>query len=255
VRQVYETVRPGVRLGGLGDGPETAGRCGFFWLGGFRSDMTGTKAEAVAALARGAGRHCLRFDYSGHGASGGDFLAGTITLWLEEALRMFRAHAPGPRVVIGSSMGGWLAALMLRALGTEAERVRGLVLVAPAHDFTETLMWPRMSPMERGVLMTEGVWMRPSEYGEPIPVTAKLIEDGRHHLLLGKPFPVACPVRILQGDADSDVPWSHAKRVFDDFVGEDIVMTLVKGGDHRLSEPHHLELLNAVALDLAQRAR
>ena len=255
MRQVYETVRPGVRLGGLSDGPETAGRCGFFWLGGFRSDMTGSKAEAVAALARESGRPCLRFDCSGHGASGGDFRDGTISLWLMEALRMFRAHAPGPRVVIGSSMGGWLAALMLRALGPEAERVRGLVLVAPAHDFTEALMWPRMSPEERRVLMNEGVWMRPSEYGESIPITRALIEDGRDHLLLGKPFEVSCPVRILQGDADADVPWTHAKRVFDDLQGEDVSCTLVKGGDHRLSEPRQLDLLRQVAGDLAARGR
>ena len=250
----YETVRPGVRLAYLKDepAPGLAG-CGFFWLGGFRSDMTGSKAETLSALARATGRPCLRFDYSGHGASDGRFEDGTISLWLAEALHMFRSHAPGPRVVIGSSMGGWLAALLLRALGAEAARVQGLILVAPAHDFTGALMWDEFPPGVRTEIMATGQWLRPSAYGAPYPITRALIEDGRHHLLLGRPFPVSCPVRILQGDADPDVPWTHAKRAFDDLSGGDVSLTLIKGGDHRLSEPAHLELLRRMALELALR--
>ena len=252
----YETVRPGLRLAYLKDGPAPdPDTCGFFWLGGFRSDMTGSKAETLAALARETGRPCLRFDYSGHGASDGRFEEGTISLWLAEALHMFRTHAPGPQVVIGSSMGGWLAALLLRALGAEAARVRGLILIAPAHDFTGTLMWDQFSSEVQAQIMGSGQWLRPSAYGAPYPITRTLIEDGARHLLLGRPLLVSCPVRIVQGDADPDVPWTHAKRVFDDITGDDVSFTLIKGGDHRLSEPRHLDLLRRVAAELAGRGR
>jgi pimeloyl-ACP methyl ester carboxylesterase len=249
---LYEEVRPGVRLACRQDGPAGAdGAAGLFWLGGFMSDMTGTKAEALAAT----GLPLLRFDYSGHGASGGSVADGTISLWLEEALHMFRRRAPGRRIVVGSSMGGWLAALLIKALGPEAERVAGLVLIAPAFDMTQALMWNEMPDNVRETLLSEGVWHRPSAYGAPYPITRRLIEDGRKHLLLGAPLAVDCPVRVLQGDADPDVPWRHAKKAFDCIAAEDSRFILVKGGDHRLSAPRELELLTQTVLDLAGRVR
>lgn len=248
----FDEVRPGVRLAWQKDGGDR--HPGIVWLGGFMSDMTGTKAEAVAELARRTGRACLRFDYSGHGASGGTFTDGTISLWLAEALHMVRTHAPGDVILVGSSMGGWLAALLYRAMVEEASRIKGLVLIAPAHDMTEALMWESFTPDQRQEIATRGVYHRPSDYGDPYPITRRLIEDGRRHLLLGGPFPVACPVRILQGTADEDVPWSHAQRIFSLLAGEDIRMVLVKDGDHRLSRPGDLDLLRRTVLELAERA-
>jgi pimeloyl-ACP methyl ester carboxylesterase len=248
---LYEVVRPGVRLAFRHDGPpDDGGKTGLFWLGGFMSDMTGTKAEALAET----GLPLLRFDYSGHGASDGAFTDGTISLWLSEALHMFRRHTKGPRIVIGSSMGGWLAALMLRALGEEAKRVSGLILIAPAFDMTEVLMWNEFTADTRAQLMRDGVWYRPSAYGTPYPITRSLVEDGRKHLLLDGQMTVPCPVRILQGDADVDVPWTHAKKVYDCITGDDVRFTLVKGGDHRLSGPRELALLKATTLELAGQA-
>lgn len=247
-----EEIRPGVRLAYRQDGPAADdGAAGLFWLGGFMSDMTGTKAQALAET----GRPLLRFDYSGHGASGGNFTDGSISLWLAEALHMFRRHAPGSRVIVGSSMGGWLAALLYRALGAEAQRVAGLVLIAPAFDMTQALMWDAMPADARETLRRDGVWHRPSAHGAPYPITRGLIEDGRQHVLLHQRLAVGCPVRILQGDADADVPWRHAKKVFDVIDGDDVRLALVKGGDHRLSAPRDLDLLKATALELAGRVR
>ncbi|CAN5565287.1 alpha/beta hydrolase [soil metagenome] len=227
-------------------------RCGCFWLGGFRSDMTGTKAEAVAAFAEASGRTCLRFDYSGHGQSGGDFERATMSGWLAQSLHMLRTHMRGPCIVAGSSMGGWLAMLLLRALGSEADRIKGLVLLAPAADMTERLMWDAFPPPVRETILTEGVWYRPSAYGDgPYPITRALIEDGRKHLLLDKAFPVSCPVRILHGDADADVPWQHGLEIHNAIAGEDVRFTLIKGGDHRLSSPRDLDLLTRTIGELA----
>jgi pimeloyl-ACP methyl ester carboxylesterase len=249
---LYEEVRPGVRLAFRQDGSAEDGTAtGLFWLGGFMSDMTGTKAEALAET----GLPLLRFDYSGHGASGGKFSDGTISLWLAEALHMFRRHTTGPRIVVGSSMGGWMAALMLRALGEEARRVAGLVLIAPAFDMTEALMWEEFSPEVRAAITRDGVWHRPSAYGSPYPIARALIEDGRKHLLLGGKLAVACPVRVLQGDTDPDVPWPHGKKVYDCIDGDDVRFILVKGGDHRLSTPRDLALLKATVLEVAGQAR
>jgi pimeloyl-ACP methyl ester carboxylesterase len=252
----FDDAVPGLQLAWREDGPADDGHTtGFLWLGGFMSDMAGTKAEALAAFAEAEGRPCLRFDYSGHGQSGGAFADGTISRWLAEALHMFRSHTKGPRVIVGSSMGAWLAALLLRALPPEeAARAKGLVLVAPAHDFTETLMWNTFSRKARAAILSEGVWMRPSAYGGPYPITRGLIEDGRKHLLLGKPFEALCPVHILQGDADADVPWYHAMEVYGGIKGEDARFTLVKGGDHRLSSPSDLALLRSVLQEMAGRA-
>jgi len=243
-----------------------AGACpGLFWLGGFKSDMTGTKAAALADWAKAAQRACVRFDYSGHGESGGAFTDGTIGRWLDESLAVFDAYCRGPQVVIGSSMGGWLALLMIRALrrrrlpspppqagdgrvGPPAS-VAGLVLIAPAVDFTEELMWKRLTPDIKRELELNGVWARPSPYSpEPYLVTRQLIEEGRNHLLLGGMIETGCPVRILQGVKDPDVPWQHAKALVARLASDDVVLTLIKDGDHRLSRPEDIErLIRAVA--------
>jgi pimeloyl-ACP methyl ester carboxylesterase len=235
---------------------------GLFWLSGYKSDMKGTKAAALARWAEEAQRACVRFDYSGHGESGGLFTDGTIGGWLADSLEVFDACARGPQILIGSSMGGWLALLIVRALrwrpppfpppqaGKDKERapatVVGLVLVAPAVDFTEELMWKRFTPEIKHELAEKGVWARPSEYApEPYLVTRQLIEEGRNHLLLGGMIETGCPVRILQGVEDPDVPWRHAVELVSRLASDDVVLTLVKDGDHRLSRPEDIERMIA----------
>jgi pimeloyl-ACP methyl ester carboxylesterase len=224
---------------------------GLFWLGGFKSDMKGTKAEALDRWAEKEGRACLRFDYSGHGESGGVFTDGTIGRWLEESLAVYLHFAKGPQVLIGSSMGGWLALLLARALSQRgvAAPIAGMVLIAPAVDFTEELMWKRFSPDIQRQIEQTGSYARPSQYSqEPYLITRNLIEEGRNHLLLGGMIETGCPVRILQGVADPDVPWQHAVDLTARFARDDVVLTLVKDGDHRLSRPEDIErLLAAVA--------
>jgi pimeloyl-ACP methyl ester carboxylesterase len=221
---------------------------GLFWLGGFKSDMKGTKAEALDRWAAAEGRDCLRFDYSGHGGSGGDFMDGTIGGWLEESVAVYRQFAKGPQVVVGSSMGGWLALLLARRLGEikGAAPIAGMVLIAPAVDFTEELMWKQFPDAIRREIEMKGVWMRPSEYGEDsYPITKRLIEDGRKHLMLDGLIETGCPVHILQGVKDPDVPWRHAVELVSRFARDDVVLTLVKDGDHRLSRPEDIERLIA----------
>ena len=229
---------------------------GLFWLSGYKSDMKGTKAAAVAQWAAGRGRACVRFDYSGHGESSGRFTDGTIGRWLADSLVAFEACCRGPQILVGSSMGAWLALLLVRALrqrdpaGAPAlATVGGLVLIAPAIDFTEELMWKRFTPAIKRELAEQGVWQRPSAYSpEPYPVTRQLIEEGRNHLLLGAMIETGCPVRILQGVEDPDVPWQHAIALTSRLACDDVVLTLVKDGDHRLSRPEDIErLLGAVA--------
>jgi pimeloyl-ACP methyl ester carboxylesterase len=226
---------------------------GLFWLSGYKSDMNGTKAVALARWAEHAGRAIVRFDYSGHGESGGVFTDGTIGRWLADTLAVFDACCRGPQILIGSSMGGWLALLMVRALRqrqqTGPASVAGLVLVAPAVDFTEELMWKRFTPAIKRELKDKGLWARPSEYSsEPYLVTRRLIEEGRNHLLLGGMIETGCPVRILQGVVDPDVPWRHAVELVSRLASDDVVLTLVKDGDHRLSRPEDIErLIRAVA--------
>ena len=226
---------------------------GLFWLSGYKSDMKGTKAAALARWAEDAGRAIVRFDYSGHGESGGVFTEGTIGRWLADALAVFEARCRGPQILIGSSMGGWLALLMVRALRQRQQigpaSVAGLVLIAPAVDFTEELMWKRFPPAIRRELEETGVWARPSDYSpEPYLVTRQLIEEGRNHLLLGGMIETGCPVRILQGVEDPDVPWRHAVELVSRLASDDVVLTLVKDGDHRLSRPEDIErLIRAVA--------
>ncbi|MGB6350919.1 MAG: alpha/beta hydrolase [Pseudolabrys sp.] len=219
---------------------------GLFWLGGFKSDMNGTKAEALDRWAENAGRACVRFDYSGHGESGGDFTEGTIGRWLEESLAVYTRFGQGPQIVVGSSMGGWLALLLARALAAQkdAAPIAGMVLIAPAVDFTEELMWKEFSDATRREIEQKGFWMRPSAYGEePYPITHRLIEDGRKHLLLGGLIETRCPVHILQGVQDPDVPWRHAVELVSRFSRDDVVLTLIKDGDHRLSRLEDIEHL------------
>ena len=218
---------------------------GLFWLGGFNSDMRGTKALALDDWAADHGRACVRFDYSGHGESGGAFIDGTIGRWLEESIAVFEQFCRGPQVVIGSSMGGWMALLLARALAKrEASQasLAGLVLIAPAPDFTEQLMWNGFSEEIREEIRTKGVWMRPSEYGDATryPITRALIEEGRNHLLLGSAIEVGCPVRILQGAQDPDVPWQHAFALAHRLPADDVVLTMIQDGDHRLSRPQDI---------------
>src|SRR5579871_6670825 len=226
---------------------------GLFWLGGFKSDMRGTKAAALAGFAAARGRGLVRFDYSGHGESAGAFADGTIGRWLEESVAVFTAFCRGPQVVIGSSMGGWLALLLareLRRLKNPPASIAGMVLIAPAVDFTEVLMWSNFSPAVRQEIETKGAWLRPSQYGDgPYPITRALIEDGRRHLLLGGLIETGCPVRILQGVEDPDVPWGHAVELVSRLAQDDVVLTLVKDGDHRLSRPEDIERLLAVVAE------
>jgi pimeloyl-ACP methyl ester carboxylesterase len=214
--------------------------------------MQGGKAVALDGWAKDHGRAVVRFDYSGHGESGGDFVDGTIGQWLEDSLAAFDAACQGPQVVIGSSMGGWMALLLARALARRGKvgraTLKGLVLIAPAPDFTEELMWKGFSPEIRVEIEATGQWLRPSEYGEPYPITRQLIEEGRNHLLLGSAIDVGCPVRILQGRQDPDVPWQHAFRLAERLPSEDVVLTMIQDGDHRLSRPQDIaRLLSAVA--------
>jgi len=227
---------------------------GLFWLGGFKSDMKGTKAAALDDWAGKEGRACLRFDYSGHGESGGDFAEGTIGRWLEEAVAVYRQFTKGPQLVIGSSMGGWLALLLARELRQAKGEapIAGMLLIAPAVDFTEELMWKRFSDAVRKEIEEKGQWLRPSAYSEaPYPITRKLIEEGRRHLLLGGLIETGCPVHILQGVQDPDVPWRHAQDLVARFAGDDVVLTLIKDGDHRLSRPQDIERLIAAVKEFS----
>ena len=226
--------------------PPQSQKPGIVWMGGFKSDMASTKASALDAFCSQSGRGFLRFDYSGHGISGGAFEDGTISRWLEESLAVFRARTEGPQIVIGSSMGGWLALLLARALekSGESARLAGLVLIAPAVDFTEALLWAHASPEARRAIEVDGVWRRPSEYADdPIVFTRGLIEDGRRNLLLGGMIRAHAPVRILQGMKDPDVPYTHALRLVEHMPSDPVTLTLVRDGDHRLSRPEDLVLL------------
>ena len=226
---------------------------GVFWLSGFNSDMRGTKAQALDVWAFERGRACVRFDYSGHGESGGAFIDGTIGRWLEESLAVFDRFCSGPQIVVGSSMGGWLALLLAQEVArrkASGPQLAGLVLIAPAPDVTEELMWKGLSPAVRRQIETSGQWLRPSQYGDPTPITRALIEDGRKHLVLGSSIQVGCPVRILQGAQDPDVPWQHAFELTSRLPSDDVVLTLIQDGDHRLSRPQDVARLIAAVAEL-----
>ncbi|WP_296595459.1 alpha/beta hydrolase [Phenylobacterium sp.] len=219
------------------------------WLGGFKSDMAGTKAQALADWALEKGRAFVRFDYFGHGESSGDFRDGTITRWREDAIAVLNELTAGPLVLVGSSMGGWISCLVALAM---PQRIKAMLLIAPAPDFTETLMAPEIPPQGRVDLERDGVWLRPSDYGDPYPITRQLLEDGaRWSILGGEPIPIEAPVRILQGGADSDVPWRHALELAQTLKGEDVVFTLIRDGDHRLSRPQDLARMIAAVEELS----
>jgi pimeloyl-ACP methyl ester carboxylesterase len=226
---------------------------GVVFLGGFRSDMTGTKAQALQAWAEARGRAFLRFDYSGHGLSHGTFTELAISDWREDAAAVIETLTEGPQILVGSSMGGWIALLLARDM---AARVAGLVGIAAAPDFTETMWDQELDPSDRLRLMDQGMILRPSDYGDaPYPITRRLIEDGRANLVFDRPLPLAMPVRLLQGSADRDVPPAVAQRLFDHVAGPDLRLTLVKGADHRFSSPDCLALITATVEDvLAQLA-
>ncbi len=219
-----------------GEGPTV------LWLGGFNSDMTGTKAEALKTWAQATGRPFLRFDYFGHGESRGAFQAGTISRWREDALAVLDTLTRGEVLLVGSSMGAWLACLLALV---RADRVKALVLLAPAIDFTDKLLAPSLPQSARDDLAQTGVWMRPSEFGAPYPITRTLLEDGAQWSLLPGPIPIRVPVRIIQGQSDADVPWTHAMALAAALPGPDLVTTLIRDGDHRLSRPQDLSRLIA----------
>jgi alpha-beta hydrolase superfamily lysophospholipase len=223
------------------------------WLSGFLSDMKSTKATVVADWAAEQGLAMMRFDYTGHGLSGGDLLGATIGDWLEESIAMWELMGEGPRLVIGSSMGGWIALLLARHLVRigRSDELAGLVLIAPAFDMTETLMWRALPQEAKDEIERTGVTYVPSAYADPYPITKHLIEEGRSHLLEGRPFNPGCPVRILQGMRDADVPWRHALALVDLLAGADVELTLIKDGDHRLSGPHDLQRLTATIATLS----
>jgi pimeloyl-ACP methyl ester carboxylesterase len=249
-RPTFLNIGDGAGRRGIAVRAQAGAAPGLLWLGGYKSDMKGTKAAALADWAAQAGRACVRFDYSGHGESEGAFTDGTIGRWLADSLAVFDACCAGPQILIGSSMGGWLALLLTRELkrrghsGTAS--IAGMVLIAPAVDFTEELMWKCFTPEIKRELEEKGVWARPSQYSaEPYLVTRQLIEDGRNHLLLGGLIETGCPVRILQGVEDPDVPWQHAVELTSRLASDDVVLTLVKDGDHRLSRPEDIERMIA----------
>jgi pimeloyl-ACP methyl ester carboxylesterase len=229
-----------------GEGPA------LLWLSGFLSDMASAKATAVAAWTATEGVAMMRFDYSGHGLSGGDLLDATIGDWLEESIAVWELMGEGPRIVIGSSMGGWIALLLARHLARvrRSGELAGMVLIAPALDMTEALMWRELPQGAKEEIERSGVTYVPSAYADPYPITARLIEEGRSHLLEGQPFDPGCPVRILQGMRDADVPWRHALALLDLLSGADVELTLIKDGGHRLSEPHDLRRLTATIAGL-----
>lgn len=225
---------------------------GVVFLGGFRSDKEGTKALALEAWARGEGRAFLRFDYSGHGSSSGNFLDGCIGDWFEDAREAILALTEGPQVLVGSSMGGWISLLMARE---HPEKVAGLVTVAAAPDFTEDGMWAEFSEAQRKALMEAGQVALPSDYSdEPYVITRRLIEEGRQRLVLRSPLALPMPVRMLQGTADADVPLSVAVRLIDHVTGPDIRLIVVKGADHRFSSPDCLKLIELSVRKVLRRA-
>lgn len=224
---------------------------GIFWLGGFRSDMEGSKALALDALGAEQGLSVTRFDYSGHGVSGGAFADGTISRWLEEAEAVL-ATTEGPQIIVGSSMGGWLALLLARALLARGQKAHGLVLVAPAPDMTHELMLPGFTPAEHEALHNDGFIEQPSAYSEePYRITRALIEDGARHLLFGSVIETGCPVTILQGGQDPDVPPSHAIKLVTHMLHDPVTLTLIPDGDHRLSREEDLARLRDAVLRLA----
>jgi pimeloyl-ACP methyl ester carboxylesterase len=226
-----------------------AGDIGLIWLSGFLSDMASTKAQALASWAKRQRLPMLRFDYSGHGLSDGDLREASIGDWLAQARAMLGLLLATTEraIVVGSSMGGWIALLLARKLAQEGglERLAGLVLIAPAWDMTERLMWDKLNDEARATLLRDGVAYEPSLYGDPYPITKKLIEEGRKHLIGASPLAFDLPVRIMQGMCDPDVPWRHAVELVERLGSDDVELALIKDGDHRLSRDQDLRRLEA----------
>lgn len=233
-------------------------RPGLFWLSGFKSDMASTKATALAERARQTDVDCVRFDYSGHGLSDGPFETGTIGRWLDEAETVFTRISKGPQIVIGSSMGGHIALMLLKRLveraPEEARRIAALVLIAPAWDMTEELMWRKFPDAARNELAETGIYYEPSDYGEPYTITRQLIEEGRHHLLARQPFDPGRPVLILQGLLDRDVPAAHVCELETFLTGGHVRIREVPDGEHRLSRPQDLALLFQLIDEASEKA-
>ncbi len=230
------------RIAYLNTPAEQSKEPGLVWLPGLKSTMSSAKVSAIHKWAAQTNRSIIRFDYSGHGASDGEFTDGTIGQWLEESLAILREVACGPQILVGSSMGGWLVLLILRAIANEERMVQGLcpiegaVLIAPAWDMTEVLMWQEFSSEAREAIETQGFFERPSRYGyDPYTISRRLIEEGRSHLIGDDSFTPPCPVRIIHGIEDPDVPWRHANKLMQTLQGENIMLSLVHDGDHRLS--------------------
>lgn len=223
-------------------GEENSG--GFVWLGGYRSDMDGSKAIALDEHAGKLGLACTRHDYSGHGVSDGAFIDGTISRWLEESLAVFRSYTKGPQILVGSSMGGWIALRMVQELtkSDELDRVKALLLLAPAPDFTKELYQPKLTKEQKSDLQAQGYFEVPTPYGpDPNIFTKNLFDDGEQNLVLSSKLELGVPVHIIQGMDDPDVPWQHAMRLVENLPSEDVVITLVKDGDHRLSRDQDIE--------------
>jgi pimeloyl-ACP methyl ester carboxylesterase len=225
---------------------------GLVWLGGYRSDMMGTKAVALDGFAEARGLACLRHDYSGHGESGGAFADGTISRWVNESLMVLDAHGSARNILVGSSMGAWIALRMVQTLVARGDQARlaGLVLIAPAPDFTSELVEPELGEAERRDLIDRGYFEKPSDYGEPYIYTRNLIEDGRNNRVLSGIIHTHCPVHILQGMQDDAVPWQHAMRLMDHLPADNASITLIKDGDHRLSRAQDIALLERVLVGM-----
>ena len=223
---------------------------GLFWMGGFKSDMNGSKAQAVTRIGQDLGLGVTRFDYSGHGSSSGQFLDGTISDWLADSLAVFEKCETG-QIIIGSSMGAWLAMLLNREMQkTDPKKVLGLILIAPAIDMTRDLMRDRFSETELAALETKGRVVQPSDYDEPYILTKKLIDDGENHLLFNKPIETGCPVHILQGGQDKAVPPAHALKLVSHLMQDPTGLTMVPDADHSLSRPQDIALLKRTIVQM-----
>ncbi|TWG65533.1 MULTISPECIES: alpha/beta hydrolase [unclassified Aminobacter] len=229
---------------------------GVMWLGGFKSDMLGTKAETLSDWAQEKGHAFIRHDYSGHGESGGRFVDGTISLWLKQSLEVLRRRTEGPQILVGSSMGAWIALRMVQELHRAGEggRLAGLLLLAPAPDFTTDLMEPQLTDEQKRDLEEKGYFEEPSEYSpEPNVYTKALFDDGRANRVMTGLIDTHCPVHILQGMADPDVPYHHALRLVEHLPADDVTLSLIRDGDHRLSRPQDLAMIISALEGLIER--
>lgn len=247
---------PKLKIATLSQPAGDPARPGLVWMQGFKSEMTSIKATHLARWCERSGLGLTRFDYSGHGRSDGTFEDGTIGQWLGESIEVITRATTGPQILVGSSMGGFLALLAARHFNGRSQegplRIAGLVLIAPAWDMITELMVPRLPPEGRQMIERTGVWLRPSRYGDgPYPITRGLIEEGRRHSLAGTGFDPRCAIRILHGMQDPDVPWQHSHRLVEELAAEDVRLTLIKDGEHRLSRDRDLALLTATIAELA----